>query len=104
MTSSELAVGPGDEGLHTPVSDALWSESFYLNFSDGSGRYGGFTRLALHPARHETEGLLCVYLPDGGGIAITLVSDALEQSEPGVVRARGLAHRCIDPLQRWEIQ
>ena len=60
MAAEVIAVDARDESLHAPVADPLWSESFYLNFSDACGRLGGFTRNALHPTRKETEGLLCV--------------------------------------------
>ena len=103
MAAEVSAVGPHDESLHAPVADPLWSESFYLNFSDTCGRLGGFTRIALHPARKETEGLLCVYLP-GGSIGITLASGPLDQADDRSVRAGCLTHERLDPLQHWRIR
>ena len=64
-------VSPEDENLHPPGTDPLWSESFYLNFSHSDSVLGGFARVALHPSRREFEGLLGLYLPEGGvGIAL----------------------------------
>ena len=97
-----VAVGAGDEGRHAAGDDPLWSESFYLNFADHAGRLGGFVRLALHPARRESEGLLCVYLPEGG-IGITLVKDALPHPDARVIRSGALALECLEPLARWRL-
>jgi hypothetical protein len=103
MAAEGSAVAPSDESLHAPGADPLWSESFYLNFSDTCGRLGGFTRIALHPARKETEGLLCVYLPDGG-IGITLASGPLDQPDERSVCAGGLVYERLDPLQHWHVR
>jgi len=102
MTSTVSAVPPDDEGLHAPAADPLWSESFYLNFSDASGVLGGFTRLALHPARRQTEGLSCVYLPRGG-VGVSLRSGPLDQPDNRSIGAGGLRHERVEPLRRWRI-
>jgi hypothetical protein len=96
-------VSPEDENLHPPSTDPLWSESLYLNFSDSAGVLGGFVRLALHPAKKESEGLVCVYLPTGG-IGITLVTGELEQRDPHVVRAANLEWECVRPLECWRVR
>jgi hypothetical protein len=103
MPSDSVKVQAEDERLHPPAKHPLWSESFYLNFSDSDGGLGGFTRVALHPARNESEGLLCIYLR-GGAIGIVLVNDALQQPRAEVVRAGGLEHECIAPLEHWRIR
>jgi hypothetical protein len=101
MQGSAL-VSAEDENLHTPGSDELWSESFYLNFSDSSGPLGGFLRLAIHPSKKQSEGLVCVYLPEGG-VGVTLVSGAVESSG-GVVRVGALSWECLRPLEKWRVQ
>lgn len=102
MGSTAATVEGHEEGLHAPLQDPLWSESFYFNFSDAQGRSGGFTRIALHPGRDETEGLLCVYLPRG--IGIVRVKDACAQPAAGLVRAGALVFECLEPLRRWRIR
>jgi hypothetical protein len=102
MAEKAVPVLAGDEGLHAPENDALWSESFYLNFSDSEGRLGGFTRLALHPSKHQSEGLLCVYL-SGGRVGITLLTDVLEQPNAAAIRAGSLEHVCLRPLEQWRV-
>jgi hypothetical protein len=103
MSGETVLVQGNDEALHAPENDPLWSESFYLNFSDSEGRFGGFTRMALHPTMRETEGLLCLYLP-GGRVGTTLLKDAREQPIAGTIRAKSLSHTCVRPLEEWRIQ
>jgi len=103
MAAENTPVQAADEGLHNPEDDPLWSESFYLNFSDSHGHHGGFTRMALHPTKKETEGFLCLYLP-GGRIGITRVTDALEQPKAGVIRAGNIQHLCTDPVKQWRVR
>jgi hypothetical protein len=103
MEQAALAVRAQDEALHVPTGDPLWSESFYLNFSDGAGMLAGFTRLALHPRRKQAEGLLCLHLPRGK-IGITHWLDLIELPSNGAVRTRALVHECLEPLRRWRIR
>ncbi len=49
MTVSETAASPGDEGRHVPDPDALWNESWYFDFTDDAGAFGGYVRLGLYP-------------------------------------------------------
>ena len=102
MTTATVPVLAGDEGLHAPENDPLWSESFYLNFSDSEGRLGGFTRMALHPSKHETEGLIGVYL-SGGRVGIILLKDVLGQPDSATIRSGSLEHVCLRPLEQWRI-
>lgn len=103
MEQAALAVRAQDEALHVPTRDPLWSESLYLNFSDRPGMLAGFTRLALHPARKQAEGLLCLHLPRGK-IGITHWFDLIELPNNGAVRTRTLVHECLEPLRRWCIR
>ncbi|MBV8951627.1 MAG: hypothetical protein JOZ99_12185 [Actinobacteria bacterium] len=44
-----LEVTPADEGRHTPDSEDLWGESWYLDFAGSDLSYGGYVRLGLYP-------------------------------------------------------
>ena len=44
-------VAPDDEGRHDPDADDLWNESYYCDFVDAGGDYGGWLRLGLYPNR-----------------------------------------------------
>lgn len=103
MAGETVLVNAADEGRHVPENDPLWSESFYLNFSDSEGRLGGFTRMALHPSKPGSEGLLCLYLP-GGRVGTVLLKDSLEQPAKEIIRAKSMSHTCIRPLEEWRIQ
>jgi hypothetical protein len=101
MPSEIVLVQDGDEGLHPPENDPLWSESFYLSFSDSEGRLGGFTRIAFLPSK--TEGLLCLYLPEGA-VGIVLESGRPQHPKSSPFRVVNLEHECIEPLKRWRIR
>ena len=51
MTDSPHAVLPSDEARHAPDPDDLWNESYYCDFVQGDGSWGGWLRLGLYPNR-----------------------------------------------------
>ena len=42
-------VDPEDEQRHRAGDEALWNESYYLDFIDGSGHLAGYVRIGLYP-------------------------------------------------------
>jgi hypothetical protein len=42
-------VEPSDEQLHTPDTEPLWNESYYLDFVAEDGALGGYARIGLYP-------------------------------------------------------
>jgi hypothetical protein len=48
---SDHIVEPSDEQRHTPDPDDLWNESYYADFVNGDGSWGGWLRLGLYPNR-----------------------------------------------------
>lgn len=40
---------PGDEARHEPGPEPLWNESWYFDFTDAAGAFGGYVRLGLYP-------------------------------------------------------
>jgi hypothetical protein len=44
-------VEAGDELRHPPDADDLWNESYYADFVNGDGSWGGWLRLGLYPNR-----------------------------------------------------
>ena len=40
---------PSDEGRHAPGEEALWGESWYLDWAAPDCSYGGYVRLGLYP-------------------------------------------------------
>lgn len=96
------AVESVDEQLHAPLPDPLWSESYYFNFSDAAGRGGGFARISRQRSGDEAEGLLCLYLPDGIGVAH--VKTPAPRRSDGAISAGALVFECEEPLARWRIR
>ena len=43
------AVDPSDEGRHSPGTELLWNESYYLDFVADDGRIAGYARIGLYP-------------------------------------------------------
>ncbi|HEY1827554.1 MAG TPA: hypothetical protein VGF87_06005 [Acidimicrobiales bacterium] len=48
---SDHVVDPVDERRHTPDPDGLWNESYYADFVQADGSWGGWLRLGLYPNR-----------------------------------------------------
>jgi hypothetical protein len=46
---SEHAVEPADEERHAPDAEDLWNESYYCDFVQRDGSFGGWFRLGLYP-------------------------------------------------------
>ncbi len=46
---SEHAVDPADEARHAPDAEDLWNESYYCDFVQRDGSFGGWFRLGLYP-------------------------------------------------------
>lgn len=112
-------VTPADEGRHAAGAEALWGESWYLDFAASDTSYGGYVRLGVYP--NLARSWLWVYLvgqerplvalcdhslPCPAGDALEVGGDgagiAIEMPEPllrcGVV-AEGSAARFADPAQ-----
>jgi hypothetical protein len=49
--SAPYTVDPADEARHAPDTDDLWNESYYCDFVQGDGSWGGWLRLGLYPNR-----------------------------------------------------
>jgi hypothetical protein len=49
--SAPYAVEPADEARHTPDAEELWNESYYCDFVQSGGSWGGWLRLGLYPNR-----------------------------------------------------
>ncbi|HUO12342.1 MAG TPA: hypothetical protein VMU37_06255, partial [Caulobacteraceae bacterium] len=50
MTTAH-AVDPSDEQRHPPTDEDLWNESYYCDFVQADGSFGGWLRLGLYPNR-----------------------------------------------------
>ena len=90
------------EFAHPPGPEEWWNESYYCNFFDSTGKWGGVTRVGLSPNKQLADGLLCLYFPDGAvGVVRTQETLLAHSSE---VRAGPLVHERLEPLKRWRIR
>ncbi len=97
-----MSISTHDEGIHPQGSDKYWNESYYVNFFDRSGEWGGVTRVGLSPNKNEADGLLCLYFPDGSvGVAhdVNALSHHVDEQRGGDLR-----HDRLEPLRRWRIR
>ena len=66
--SAPYDVEPADEARHTPDADDLWNESYYCDFVQGDGSWGGWLRLGLYPNREVAWWTAWVVRPGEPGI------------------------------------
>jgi hypothetical protein len=96
-------VEPADERPHPPaMTDLSWNESFYMNFFDTTGQWGGTTRLGISPNRGVTDGIVCLYFPNGA-VGVILLLDKSAQREQAI-HSLGLSQEVLEPLKRWRVR
>ena len=108
-------VDPGDEQRHAPGDEALWNESYYLDFVTDDGGIAGYARIGLYPnlgvtwwttmlvgAGRPVVASVAHDLPVAGGTGLVLNTRGFEMAgvveEPlAVMSLRGTAPaRCLD--------
>jgi len=88
-----------DESTHAPGPHKYWNESFYMNFFDREGDWGGASRIGFLPNQGFADGFLILFLPDGAtGFVRTWESSAGRRKRIGV---EGIEHECVSPFERW---
>jgi hypothetical protein len=66
-----LVPAPEDDGRHEPTDELLWNESWYFDFVDAEGGFGGWVRLGLIP-NQDTAWINVLFCgPDMPTIALT---------------------------------
>lgn len=66
--SAPYDVLPADEARHTPDAEDLWNESYYCDFVQGDGSWGGWLRLGLYPNRQVAWWTAWVVRPGEPGL------------------------------------
>jgi hypothetical protein len=61
-------VDPRDEARHTPDGEDLWNESYYCDFVQADGSWGGWFRLGLYPNRQVAWWTAWIVRPDAPGV------------------------------------
>jgi len=98
MTAFQIA----DEKTHPPGSHKYWNESFYLNFFDERGEWGGASRIAFSPNQDSADGFICLFFPDGA-IGFIRTWEACE-NHLGLSAAGPIEHACLEPFTRWRLR
>lgn len=103
-------VDPSDESRHDPDGEALWNESYYLDWFDEAGTIGGYVRLGFVPnlgGRSGGAGTVWYWacLVEEGRPLVTVVDhdvDAPRDNRSLEIRHDGLwaDHSVAEPLQR----
>ncbi len=67
MTAAHV-VQPDDEARHTPDAEDLWNESYYCDFVQADGSFGGWLRLGLYPNRRVAWWTTWIVRPGHPGV------------------------------------
>lgn len=93
---------PSDEKTHPAGPHKHWNESFYSNFFDRVGNWGGASRIAFSPNEGFADGFVCLYFPSGAtGFIRTWESchDHMNRSAAGPIE-----HTCLEPFMEWRLR
>jgi hypothetical protein len=66
--SAPYAVEPADEARHAPDGEELWNESYYCDFVQADGSWGGWLRLGLYPNRQVAWWTAWIVRPGAPGL------------------------------------
>jgi hypothetical protein len=93
-----------DELAHAPESDPLWGESWYFDFAQPDGSFGGYVRLGLYP--NMKRAWWWAYLVgDGRPLVVVRDHDVPLPTQGLEVRTEGLWGElvCETPYEHWSI-
>jgi hypothetical protein len=91
-----------DEKTHQASPHKHWNESFYVNFFDPAGNWGGASRIGFSPNQGFADGFICLYFPNGAtGFIRTWESssDHLNRNSAGPIE-----HVCVKPFEKWQLR
>jgi len=93
---------PSDDGTHQPGPHDHWIESFYVNFFDAEGNWGGASRIGFSPNQGFAGGFVLLFFPNGAtGFIRTWEScrDHTNRSSVGPIE-----HTCVEPFKEWRLR
>lgn len=96
---------PQDEGHHPPGPEQLWNESWYFDFMDDAGTFGGYVRLGLYPNLGVTWFWACVVGEDRRLVTVIDHTVPIPKAPSLEFRADGLwaDHTIEEPCERWSL-
>jgi hypothetical protein len=97
---------PSDEGRHIATAHPLWNESWYFDFHDADGSFGGYVRLGLYPNLGVSWFWACVAGRDRQLVIVYDHEAPLPRRDELEVRASALWTdvACLEPLERFSVQ
>jgi len=101
-------VAPGDEGLHAPGPEPLWSESYYFDAVSDDGELGLYVRLARLP--NQASCLYTAAIVGPGRPAVLVVEERGDLPDVDGLAQDVATHRfrasqnCVAPLERFEVR
>jgi hypothetical protein len=97
---------PHDEARHQPDATRLWNESWYFDFHDESGAFGGYLRLGLYPNLGVSWFWACVTGVDRQLVTVCDHEAPLPRGDALEIRAPALWSdvSCLEPLERFSVQ
>ena len=97
---------PSDEGRHAATSHQLWNESWYFDFHDAEGSFGGYVRLGLYPNLGVSWFWACVVGRDRPLVFVCDHEAPLPRGDELELRASGLWTdvSCLEALERFSVQ
>jgi hypothetical protein len=99
-----MNVTNADELAHAPDPDPLWGESWYFDFAQPDGSFGGYVRLGLYP--NSKRAWWWAYLVgDGRPLVVVRDHDVPLPTQGLEVRTEGLWGElvCETPHEHWSI-
>ena len=99
-----------DEQLHPANNKTFWGESYYFNFMQTDGNWGGALRIGFSPNDGGgklgiKDGFLIFYFPDGKhGFIRTYEMFPPETLENQDLSVGKLKLDCVEPYQQWRLR
>ncbi len=93
---------PSDERTHPAGPHRYWNESFYLNFFDTEGNWGGASRIGFSPNQGFADGFVCLYFPNGAAGFVRTWESCDDHS--GRSAAGPIEHDCVEPFKEWRVR
>ncbi len=91
-----------DEKTHPAGTHRYWNESFYLNFFDHDGEWGGAARIGFSPNLGFGEGFILFFFP-GGATGFIRAWEGLPD-HIGQDRVGPFVHECVEPFKTWRFR
>jgi len=91
-----------DEFHHDHDQGHYWNESYYFNFTDPGQGIGGFSRIGMVPNQNLAVGILYLFLPNGGILALNQ-SESCRASRDDLSVGL-LRYQRLQPLREWRIR